>query len=158
LPGLASLILRNWVYITVVAASGARGGQNYVSKARGISAMNIVVIDDSPVMIDVVSMVLDGMGHTVMSFSSGSEAILQIPDLDLDLIISDVHMPELNGLDLTRHLRDTDRHAATPVLLLTGDATPEFEDRCRQAGVTAWLKKPFKPDDLERQVRRLSFD
>jgi two-component system, chemotaxis family, chemotaxis protein CheY len=130
----------------------------YFSKARDVAAMNIVVIDDSPVMIDVVSMVLDEMGHTVTTFLSGSEAMVKIPELDLDLVISDMHMPELSGLELTQKLRESERHAATPVLLLTGDATSEFEDRCRKAGVTAWLKKPFKPTDLERQVRRLSFD
>jgi two-component system, chemotaxis family, chemotaxis protein CheY len=136
-----------------------RAGDTRINAAIGaFGKMNIAVIDDSPVMIDVVSMVLDEMGHQVTSFASSSRAMTQIQDLDLDLIISDVHMPELNGLELTRQLRDGTRHAATPVLLLTGDATPEFEDNCRKAGVTAWLKKPFRPDDLERHVRRLSFE
>jgi CheY-like chemotaxis protein len=119
--------------------------------------LEIVVIDDSPMMLDVVSAVLDEMGHKVTGFASGSEAMAGIAELTPDLIISDVHMPDLNGFDLTRQLRTDARHVGTPVLLLTADSTPEFANHCRDAGVTAWLKKPFKPEDLQRQVKRLSY-
>jgi CheY-like chemotaxis protein len=119
--------------------------------------LEIVVIDDSPMMLDVVSAVLDEMGHKVTCYLNGNEAIAGISHASPDLIISDVHMPELNGFDLTRQLRADIRHVGTPVLLLTADATPEFAVHCRDSGVTAWLKKPFKPEELQRQVKRLSF-
>jgi CheY-like chemotaxis protein len=126
--------------------AGSIGGQ-YMT-------MNVWVVDDSPMILDIVGAIVTDMGHSVTGFSSATDAVANLEGSAIDLVISDVHMPVMDGFELTRHIRAHESLSTTPVLLLSADSTPTFADHCRSAGVTAWVKKPFQPADLERQLSR----
>jgi CheY-like chemotaxis protein len=120
--------------------------------------MNILVVDDSPMIVDIVSSIVTDMGHTVVGCDSGRAAIESLDESRFDLVISDVHMPEMDGFELTRRVRADARHIAVPILLLSADQSASFIDKCRAEGVTAWLKKPFQPAELERHLRRFDME
>jgi CheY-like chemotaxis protein len=121
-------------------------------------AAQVWVIDDSPMILEIVGTIVTEMGHDVTSFSLASDAASKIDGASCDLVISDVHMPTMDGFELTRKLRAHADHVATPILLLTADSSESFAEQCKAAGVTAWVKKPFQPTDIERQVRRFIMD
>lgn len=120
--------------------------------------MNVMVVDDSPMIVDIVSSIVTDMGHTAVGLDSGQAALASLAKGQFDLVISDVHMPVMDGFELTRRVRADAKHVAVPILLLSADQSNSFVERCRAEGVTAWLKKPFQPAELERQLKRFDMD
>jgi CheY-like chemotaxis protein len=120
--------------------------------------MRILVVDDSAMMVDIASDLLASMGHDPVPADGGVAASQLLNQSEYDLVITDVNMPDMDGFELVNLIRADARHQAIPVILLTGDASDAFAGRCQQAGVSAWLKKPFSPDELKRQIGRFVFD
>jgi two-component system chemotaxis response regulator CheY len=114
----------------------------------------ILVVDDSVTMRALVRRALEGDGHTVLEAANGAAAIAAVGDARVDLVITDVLMPEMDGVSLTRALRGDARFARVPILVLTTEAGAATMERGRAAGATGWLVKPFHPDVLCRTVRK----
>jgi two-component system chemotaxis response regulator CheY len=114
----------------------------------------ILVVDDSATMRALVRRALEADRHAVVEAPNGEAALATLADTTVDLVITDVIMPQMDGLSLTRALREHPRFAATPILVLTTEATPAQKERGRDAGATGWLVKPFHPDTLRRTVRQ----
>jgi two-component system chemotaxis response regulator CheY len=116
----------------------------------------ILIVDDSATMRALVRGALEADQHAVVEAPNGEAALATLAGLNagVDLVITDVIMPQMDGLSLTRALRDDPRFATTPVLVLTTEATPVQKERGRAAGATGWLVKPFHPDTLRRTVRQ----
>jgi two-component system chemotaxis response regulator CheY len=102
-----------------------------------------------------ISFTLRGAGHEVIEASDGLEALEQLRLRNVDLVISDVNMPRMNGIELTGHLRALDRHRTTPILLLTTESDPAIKAKGRLAGATGWLVKPFQQDQLMSVVAKV---
>jgi two-component system chemotaxis response regulator CheY len=115
-----------------------------------------LIVDDSATMRALVRGALEADQHAVVEAPNGAAALTTLAGMStgVDLVITDVIMPQMDGFSLTRALRDDPRFAATPILVLTTEATPVQKDRGRAAGATGWLVKPFHPDTLRRTVRR----
>jgi len=117
-------------------------------------AATILIVDDSATMRALVRGALEADQHAVVEAPNGEAALATLANTSVDLVITDVIMPQMDGLSLTRALREDPRFVATPILVLTTEATPAQKERGRAAGATGWLVKPFHPDTLRRTVRQ----
>ncbi|NZA25722.1 response regulator [Luteimonas sp. SJ-92] len=108
-----------------------------------VRSLQILIADDHAANRMVLERLLRKAGHTVVSVVDGEEVLEAVELHDYDLIVVDLHMPNLSGLDLLRHLRTMQAGAPrTPVVVLSADVTPEAMANCRSAGAYAFLAKP----------------
>ena len=115
----------------------------------------ILAVDDSPSMRQMVSIALAGAGYEVEQASDGVEALAIAQKSRFDLVITDVNMPQMDGLTLVRNLRGLPSYKHTPLLVLTTENTPERKMEGREAGATGWLVKPFNPERLLATVSKV---
>ncbi len=115
----------------------------------------IIAVDDARTMREMVRSILEEGGHTVLTADDGTSALDLAKEQSADLVITDLHMDEMNGIELTKHLRALDDYRMTPILLLTTEHSDEMKQNGRQAGASGWLTKPFDPDRLNRAVDKL---
>lgn len=116
----------------------------------------ILIVDDSKAIRCMLSNVLTNHGHTVLEAGDGKEGAEMAEGSAFDLIITDVHMPEMNGLELVKKLRETADHRFTPIVFLTTECNDEFKAKGRAAGATAWITKPFSPVELLAVVNKVA--
>jgi len=109
---------------------------------------SIISIDDSSTMRRMVAFTLKGAGYDVLEASDGAEALKVLKGRTVDLVISDINMPNMDGLELTRQLRSQPMFSRTPILLLTTESDPSKKAEGRAAGATGWIVKPFSQDQL----------
>jgi two-component system chemotaxis response regulator CheY len=114
----------------------------------------ILIVDDSVTMRALVRRALESDRHTVIEAPHGVAALAALENGAIDLVVTDVLMPEMDGLSLTRALRADPRFRAVPILVLTTEATAAIKERGRAVGATGWIVKPFHPDTLCRTVRQ----
>lgn len=121
------------------------------------AGMRILAVDDSPSMRKMVAFTLEGAGYAVVEAVDGEDALekAQRHD-DIALVLADQNMPRLDGLGLTRRLRDLPAYARTPILILTTESSDEMKQAGRSAGATGWLVKPFDPVRLVEVIRRVT--
>jgi two-component system chemotaxis response regulator CheY len=116
----------------------------------------IMIVDDSASVRQVVGLTLRGAGYTVVEGSNGKDALSKLAGDKVHLVISDVNMPEMDGIAFVKAVKALPAYRFTPVLMLT---TESGEDRKREgqaAGAKAWMVKPFKPDVLLAAVQKLT--
>ena len=117
----------------------------------------ILTVDDSRTMRDMLRLALTGAGHTVVQAEDGVhgiEVLSQTPDVDV--IITDINMPRMDGFGFIDHVRKDPRRRETPILVLTTESEPAKKQRARDAGATGWIVKPFDPVKLVAAVRRVA--
>lgn len=113
---------------------------------------SILAIDDMRSMRELVKSVLEKRGHSVSICEDGTDALRFAENQQVDLVISDINMPQLNGIELVAALRQLPGYAATPILMLTTEDTTEKKQQARGAGANGWIQKPFTPDRLAAAV------
>jgi two-component system, chemotaxis family, chemotaxis protein CheY len=118
-------------------------------------ATTILIVDDSPTMRSMVRCALEEDRHRVLEAPDGRAALTAVEHTPPDLVITDVNMPEMDGLSLVRALRMRARQRFTPILVLTTEHGDAMKQRGREAGATGWLVKPFDPEQLRRVVDRV---
>lgn len=116
---------------------------------------SILAVDDSPSMRQMVEFTLQSDGHDVITAEDGVDALNKAKTADLDAIVTDVNMPNMDGITLVRELRALQKFKFTPVLILTTESGPERKQQGREAGATGWIVKPFVPEQLQATVRRV---
>jgi two-component system, chemotaxis family, chemotaxis protein CheY len=115
----------------------------------------ILVVDDSITMRQMVSLTLEKAGHVVTNADSGISALKATEKERFDLIITDVNMPGMGGLELIRELRMRQATRSKPILVLTTEADPVKKAAGRAAGATGWIVKPFDPPTLLEVLPRV---
>ena len=115
----------------------------------------ILVVDDSRTMRAMVKAALVAGNYQVVEAPGAREALRALDDTPVDLVITDVNMPEIDGLTLVRRLRARPRERTTPILVLTTEASEVLQAQGREAGATGWLVKPFQPAQLLQTVRQV---
>jgi len=115
----------------------------------------ILAVDDSKTMRDMVSFTLKGAGHDVVLADDGVNALTALTGQEVDLVITDVNMPNMNGIELVEKLRQDPRFRATPILILTTESDDSLKQRGRAAGATGWIVKPFVPEKLLKVVDKV---
>lgn len=106
-------------------------------------------------MREMVAFTLRNAGFEVSEAEDGQRAISVLNGQSVNLIITDLNMPNMDGIALIRHLRADTRHKATPILILTTESDGEKKNQGRSAGATGWLVKPFSPEKLIELVNRV---
>jgi len=115
----------------------------------------VMTVDDSATIRQNVSFVLEDAGYEIVEAVDGKEAFDKIQANPVDLVISDVHMPNMNGIELTKAIRAHAPTKFTPVVLLTTESQPEKKMEGKAAGATGWIVKPFQPEQLLTVVKKL---
>ena len=115
----------------------------------------ILAVDDSPSMRKMVSFTLTGAGYQVVEAVDGQDAYEKAQSQSFDLVLTDQNMPRLDGLGLTRKLRDHPQFKATPILMLTTESSDLMKQAGRAAGATGWLVKPFDHSRLLDVIKKV---
>jgi two-component system chemotaxis response regulator CheY len=115
----------------------------------------ILVVEDSKTVRALIRAALLADDYRVVEAPGAREALTALEDTPVDLVITDVNMPDIDGLTFTRTLRARPRERSTPILVLTTEDGEAMKQRGREAGATGWLVKPFRPDQLRDTVRRV---
>ncbi len=115
----------------------------------------IMVVEDHLVTQRVLSKRLRNIGYTVVTSDNGQQALQQLHTMRVDLIISDIAMPEMDGLALLRHIRADAQCNAIPVIILTTSVIDQHRLEARTAGANGFLEKPVSSWELEETVQRL---
>jgi two-component system chemotaxis response regulator CheY len=102
-----------------------------------------------------VSFTLKSAGYEVVEAADGVEALNVLKSHPVDMVISDINMPNLNGIELTRQLRSQPGFVRTPIILLTTESDPGKKAEGRAAGATGWIVKPFSQDQLLALVAKV---
>ncbi len=113
---------------------------------------HVLVVDDSHVIRRLVEVVLGQLQLDVRTAASGGEAIDAMDDRAPDLVVLDVGLPDIPGWDVLTHVRETPDLCDGAVIMLTGRSDADDIDRAERLGATAYLTKPFRPDELRRVV------
>lgn len=109
----------------------------------------ILAVDDSASMRQMVAFTLKGAGHEVFEASDGVEALKVVgAQHRFDLVISDINMPNMDGIALIKQLRTMPNFKFTPILMLTTESGSDKKGEGKAAGATGWIVKPFNPDQL----------
>ena len=117
--------------------------------------LRVLVADDHPVNRKYMQVLLERLGHRVSLAGDGAEALQRLQAARFDLVLMDVHMPTMDGLEATRQIRGMpEPDARVPVIALTADAFAESRERARQAGMDDFLAKPVQLHDIENMLRR----
>lgn len=115
----------------------------------------ILAVDDSPSMRDMVRIALTGAGFDVTQAIDGEEALKLAKEQSFDLILSDVNMPRMDGIQLIRALRAESSYRHTPILMLTTEGSVDRKREGKEAGATGWMVKPFDPAQLIATMLRV---
>ena len=117
--------------------------------------IRILAVDDSPSMRDMVRIALTGAGFDVTQASDGQQALALARDSNFDLVLSDVNMPVMNGIEFIRALRAESSYKHTPILMLTTESSMDRKREGKDAGATGWIVKPFDPAQLIATMHRV---
>jgi two-component system chemotaxis response regulator CheY len=112
----------------------------------------ILVVDDSATIRHQVRACLQAAGHSVLEAENGAIGLQKAKDYPIDMVIVDVNMPVMNGLEMLANLRGIPGKGNVPVFVLTTESSKDLVARGKQHGATAWIVKPFKPDVLAKGV------
>jgi two-component system, chemotaxis family, chemotaxis protein CheY len=117
----------------------------------------ILVVDDSVAIRQQVGIALRQAGYAVIEAEDGEQGLEQLAkESGFSLIICDVNMPRMNGLEMLETLKRNPAHALLPVVMLTTEGQPALIDRAKKAGAKGWIVKPFKAELMLSAVRRIA--
>lgn len=114
-----------------------------------------ITVDDSKTMRDMVVFTLKNAGFDVMEAEDGKAALTVLGDKPIDLIITDLNMPNMNGIELIRNLRAIPAYKFTPILMLTTEGDEAKKAEGKNAGATGWIVKPFNPEKLIQVINKV---
>ena len=116
----------------------------------------ILVVEDSPVMRDLIGSLIDELGgFEITAVENGLEALRVLPSEQFDLIVTDINMPNINGLELLAFVKKNPNHVNTPVLVVTTGGAEKDREKGLALGANMYLVKPFERDELLAAVRKL---
>jgi two-component system, chemotaxis family, chemotaxis protein CheY len=115
----------------------------------------IMTVDDSTSMRQMVKATLQSAGYGVVEAADGQEALDYARENTVDLVISDVNMPRMDGITLVHELRTLPTYRLTPLLLLTTESSQDKKLEGKRAGATGWIVKPFNPAQLLATLQKL---
>jgi two-component system chemotaxis response regulator CheY len=118
-------------------------------------AVTILAVDDSASMRQMVSFTLKHAGYEVIEAADGVDALEYARNNSVNLVLTDVNMPRMDGISLVRELRQLSAYKFTPMLMLTTEAEPDKKMQGKQAGATGWLVKPFNPEKLLATIAKV---
>jgi two-component system chemotaxis response regulator CheY len=116
----------------------------------------ILTIDDSKTMRDMLMLTLQGSGYDVLQAVDGQDGLDVLQKETVDVIITDINMPKMDGYGVIQNLRSNPSYDSTPILVLTTESDREKKERARELGATGFIVKPFNPTTLVEVIRKVS--
>jgi len=115
----------------------------------------ILAVDDSASMRQMVSFTLKGAGYNVVEAVDGVDALNKAKAQTFDCVVTDVNMPNKDGITLIKDLRALPNYKFTPLLMLTTESGMDKKQQGKEAGATGWIVKPFNPDQLLKTIKKV---
>ena len=115
----------------------------------------ILAVDDSASMRQMVTFTLKGAGFNVIDAVDGVDALAKAKTAKVDLVLTDVNMPRMDGISLIKELRALPNFKFTPILMLTTESGAGKKTEGKSAGATGWIVKPFNPDQLLATIKKV---
>ncbi len=116
-------------------------------------AKSILIVDDSETVRQVLQLALGNAGYQVIEAEDGYDALGKLSGAQVDMLITDLNMPNMDGLELIKKVREGGQHRFTPIVMLTTESSGEKKKAGREAGASGWIVKPFKPEQLLKVVK-----
>lgn len=119
----------------------------------------VLVVDDSETVRQVLQLTLSNAGYDVIEAEDGDDALNKLSSAAVvDMLITDLNMPNMDGLELIKKIREDKKHRFTPIVMLTTESSEEKKRAGREAGASGWIVKPFKPEQLLKVVKMVLGD
>ena len=115
----------------------------------------IMIVDDSASMRQMIMFTLTSAGYEVVEASDGMDALKKLNDRMVHLIIADVNMPNMDGIELIRKIRDLKEYKFIPIIVLTTESQVTLKEEGKSAGATGWIVKPFTQSQLLQVIKRV---
>jgi len=116
---------------------------------------SILTVDDSPSIRQMVRVVLSTAGYEVHEAGDGREGLTVAKSKQVNMIVTDLNMPNMDGLTFIRELRKLPAYSGTPIIFLTTESDDGMKQQAKAAGATGWITKPFKQEQLMAAVKKL---
>jgi two-component system chemotaxis response regulator CheY len=117
-------------------------------------AKTILIVDDSASMRQLVTFALKDAGYDVIAAVDGKDALGKLNGAKVDMVVTDLNMPNMDGITLIKQLRNIPTSKFTPVVMLTTESQESKKQEGRTAGASGWLVKPFTPDKLIEVIKK----
>ena len=121
-----------------------------------MASATILVVDDDPDFVEIMRTILVSRGYRVITAANGAQALRQVAEAQPDLMILDINMPELNGLDFLKEFGKTPKAGKVPIIMLSTHTEKEIQDQAMSLGARAFLTKPFQKPELQALVTGLT--
>ena len=118
-------------------------------------AKTILIVDDSVSVRQVLSILLKSAGFTVLEAEDGRDALAKLTGQKIHLIVSDVNMPNMDGITFVKAVKQLPSYKFTPIIMLTTESQEASKREGQAAGAKAWVVKPFKPEQMLSAVQKL---
>jgi len=118
-------------------------------------AKTILTVDDSASIRQMVSFTLKGAGYEVVEAVDGVDGLAKLGGIDVGMVITDLNMPNLDGIGFIKKIRANPKTKFVPVIMLTTESQADKKQAGKAAGATGWIVKPFKPDQLLGVVKKV---
>ena len=115
----------------------------------------IMTVDDSASVRLMVNFTLKDLGYEIIEAENGKDALKKLQTKQIHMLITDINMPEMDGISLIRKVRANPDYKFIPIILLTTESQLEKKNAGKEAGATGWIVKPFKPDQLVAVVKKV---
>src|SRR5579871_919344 len=116
----------------------------------------VIVVEDADICTDVLEVALLGVpGIRVQSVTSAEEALGYLVRLDICALITDLHLPKMDGFELIQRVRNGTLHSGLPILVISGDTDPRTPERVRRLGANAFFPKPYSPGEVRQKLEQL---
>ncbi len=118
---------------------------------------SILIVEDSATTRSLIRAVIEDMGDDFFTHeaASGFEALKMLPQERFDLIITDINMPDINGLELINFVKNDPRYKKIPLIIVTTERSAEDRERGLALGASAYITKPFKPEELQEVITNI---
>jgi two-component system, chemotaxis family, chemotaxis protein CheY len=115
----------------------------------------ILIVDDSVSIRQSVRFILEQNGYTVFEGADGAEGLKRLSEQKVQLVITDINMPNMDGLSMVRKIRETEGIKFLPILVLTTESQGSMVEEGKKAGATGWIVKPFNNDKLIETIKKV---
>ena len=120
-----------------------------------MSRLRVLTVDDSRTILAMLHHTLANAGFEVLQAEDGQKGLEVLRTETVDIVITDINMPVMDGIEFIRSVRASGRHAALPILILTTETSQDKRDQGKAAGGTGWIVKPFDPEKLINVIHRV---
>lgn len=117
--------------------------------------LRVLTVDDSRTILAMLHHTLSNAGFEVLQAEDGKQGLDVLKNEVVDVVITDINMPVMDGIEFIKHVRATGQHQSLPILILTTETSQDKRDQGKAAGGTGWIVKPFDPEKLISVIHRV---